>query len=115
VVHLSAPSAKDRETAWRDSLASKGLSAASEDIGAVAKRFSLYPSQIDRATAQAQRRMGVADEASWEVLAESARRQCTTSLDAFATRVEPIHTWDHLILPAPTFRRLREFAGRRDI
>jgi DNA polymerase III delta prime subunit len=110
-ISLKPPEPGAREEAWREALNEKGVRANKEDLATISRLFTLYEPQIERAASYIARRTPRKQVATWQLLSEAARRQCTTSLDAFAKRVEPIHGWEHLILPKPTFQRLKEFAG----
>ena len=100
---LDPPDHAERARLWRASLREHGVRATDEDVTSVAALFSLYPEQIRRAAAQAARG-GVG-------LTEPARRQCVSAVEDLADRVALVHDWANLVLPAPTLRRLREFAS----
>jgi hypothetical protein len=82
--------------------------------GPLAARFRLTPGQI-RAAARA-----VADQilihseqnpATFETLAEACRAQAQHDLAALASKIEPRHTWQHLIVPADTLEHLRQLCS----
>jgi len=107
-VRLEPLSSQAAEAIWRETLSQQGVSNEAEDLASVSRLFSLFPAQIERAVKHVARRTG---HARLPILAEAARRQSSTGLEALATRVDLVHCWDHLILPAATLRRLKEFAG----
>jgi hypothetical protein len=110
VVVLSPPEASQRESLWSRGLREQGVSASDRDVEAVAGLFSLYPGQIRRAAARAGR-MRNGGDADLTSLTACARSECTTALCELADRVALVHEWSDLVFPAPTMRRLREFAG----
>jgi hypothetical protein len=103
VLALDPPDRAERIAVWTRSLRDQGLHASDDDVKDVATLFTLYPEQIRRAAKHAAQ-----DGAS---LTEHARRQCESEVENLADRVALVHTWNDLVLPAPTLRRLKEFAG----
>jgi hypothetical protein len=103
VLTLDPPDRAERIAVWTRSLRDQGLHASDDDVNDVATLFTLYPEQIRRAAKHAAQ-----DGAS---LTEHARRQCVSEVENLADRVTLVHTWNDLVLPTPTLRRLKEFAG----
>jgi hypothetical protein len=106
---LEPPDRDKRLALWRDGLRENGVRVGEDDLQAVAALFSLYPEQIRRAARQARRDDG--GRADRTTLTMCARRHCATPLDEFADRVALVYEWADLVLPAPTLRRLQEFAS----
>jgi hypothetical protein len=103
VLELDPPDRAERVALWTSSLRDQGVQASADDVREVAALFSLYPEQIRHAARHAARQ-GAS-------LTEQARRQCASDVEDLAGRVALVHEWTDLILPAPTLRRLKEFAG----
>jgi hypothetical protein len=103
VLTLDPPDRAERVAMWTRSLRDHGVDASEDDVRSVATLFTLFPDQIRRAAKHVSQ-----DEAS---LIEHARRQCVSEVENLADRVALVHAWNHLVLPAPTLRRLKEFAG----
>jgi AAA+ superfamily predicted ATPase len=120
-VELAVPDAARRAALWREGAREAGgaiLDAAAREVGA---RFRLTPRQIGAAAAAAARR------AAWHARLEShasaavipaaelfaaAREQSRRELATLAPRVEPVHRWEELVLPADAVAQLREIARR---
>ena len=103
LLQLDPPGPTERVALWMDSLRAHGVHAAADDVKDVAALFSLYPEQIRRAAKHA------AHDGAF--LKEHARRQCVSDVEDLADRVALAHEWADLVLPPPTLRRLKEFAG----
>ncbi len=110
VLALERPDANGRLALWRRTLHEQGVRALDGDLNGLAHLFSMYPGQIRRAAASAGRMLAERD-ADLVTLSACARRECTTALDQLADRVPLVHAWPDLVLPAPTLRRLQEFAS----
>jgi hypothetical protein len=103
VLTIDPPDRTERLALWTRSLRDHGVDASEDDVKSVATLFTLYPEQIRRAAKQAAK-----DGASFT---DHARRQCVSEVENLADRVALVHAWNDLVLPAPTLRRLKEFAG----
>ena len=103
LLQLDPPGPTARVALWTDSLREHGVHAADDDVKDVAALFSLYPGQIRRAAKHAAQ-----DGAP---LTEHARHQCVSDVEDLADRVALVREWADLVLPPPTLRRLKEFAG----
>jgi SpoVK/Ycf46/Vps4 family AAA+-type ATPase len=110
IVELSPPDVAERASMWRRALREQDVRASDDDVDAVADLFSLYPSQIQRASTRA-RPAGHSEDVDLTYMAAAARGQCTRALDELAEHVPLLHTWSDLVLPLPTLRRLREFSS----
>jgi DNA polymerase III delta prime subunit len=107
---LSAPLLRE---AWARSLARSGCSADASAIDALAGRFVLTAGQVDSAATAAvvseRLRPGAKPgRVGEEALFGAARRQSDQGLGRLAAKVRLIHTWDDLVLPPATLRRVRE-------
>jgi SpoVK/Ycf46/Vps4 family AAA+-type ATPase len=124
-LHVPFPIPTDEQRAgyWRASLQAAGIPLAEGELDQLAGRFRLTADQIadavaladtrarwrsaaadplDRAEEGTQARPRLAD------LFEAARDQPDTALDGLATKIEPIHGWDQIVLPDETVAQLRE-------
>jgi SpoVK/Ycf46/Vps4 family AAA+-type ATPase len=101
---------------WSDAVAQTGLRPASEDLEAIADRFVLTPHQIKAAAEAAAEAGALAEDAATRELVsaelfEAARAQSDQRLGRLAVKVKTVHSWDDLILPRETLRRIKEVAA----
>jgi AAA+ superfamily predicted ATPase len=122
-VPFPIPDDEQRERYWRAELDAAGIALGDEELVTLAGRFRLTPDQIAGAVALAR------NQARWRAAAESpdpqggapherqpqladlfeaARRQPDTGLDGLATKIEPVHHWDQIVLPDDTVAQLHE-------
>jgi hypothetical protein len=111
VLDAPVPDEGQRHALWVEAL--NGDAPAGFDPAAATRAFRLGPEQVVRA-ARAARRTAVAAGRGLEPLdiASGARAQNAAGLERLARRVEPIATWDDLILPRPAEIQLREIGAR---
>lgn len=109
--HFAMPDYARRRQVWNVTLARAGGGRA-EDVDALADRFVLTPGQIEAAvtTAAMQQWLLHDDQRPLSVasLTEATRAQSSHSLGSLATKVSTGHTWDDLVLPTTTRKRVRE-------
>jgi len=111
------PDCIQRGTAWRRSLANDGVRLAPGEIEFLANRFCLWPSQIAEAVATAratvQWRNGHEsnDVVTIVDLIAAARAQAGHRLAELTSKVEPVHTWEDLVLPEDTLAQLHEICA----
>jgi SpoVK/Ycf46/Vps4 family AAA+-type ATPase len=105
-VRVGRPGTADRTRLWWRELSAAGAAPTPEAVAEVAGLFSLGPAQI-RAASVAVARDGAGDAAA---LLRAARAAGGAGLGAIAERVDAEPTWDDLVLPEATLRRLRELA-----
>ncbi len=115
VVPLASPSPADRRSAWARAL---GDDAAAIDLDTLASRFRLGPDAIARAVEDGRARarlraaaggppgLGAAD------LLAGARARSGHELARLARRLEPVFSWDDIVLPADSVTQLREICDR---
>jgi len=105
----------ERRRLWQVYLVQEGHTASEEALQAVADRFILNPGQIQAAVSAVVDMCSMQDEAaqaiSFEVLSQAAHAQSDQSLGNLATKVATIHTWDDVVLPPATLRRVKEVAA----
>ena len=106
-VPFPRPAYAERVSLWRDALDGSGI-----DVAPVANHFQFTPGQIRDAAATAR------DLARWEQkplslshLFTASRTHSNQKLTALATKIEPRHRWEDIILPADTLRQLREMVN----
>ena len=109
-VEWPLPDAGERRRCWSTALARHGLVVPPGDIGALAARFRLAPSQIAAAAADAALRSH--GNPPMGALAAAARAQSGEALASLADKVRARATWDDLVLPADALAQLRELCGR---
>ena len=121
-VPFPIPTDAQRERYWRAELDAAGIALPDDDLEHLAGRFRVTPDQIADAVALARsltRWRSAAeppdtpDEDTYERprladLFEAARGQPDTGLDGLATKIEPVHGWDQIVLPHDTVAQLRE-------
>jgi len=105
-VRVGRPAVAERSRLWWGELTAAGVAPSPEAVAEVAGLFALGRSQI-RAAAAGVARGRTADAAA---LLQAAREASGADLAAIAERVDAAVTWDDLVLPEPTVRRLRELA-----
>jgi hypothetical protein len=113
-IPLPMPDAEQRRACWRDELDAAGIALAPLDIDALASRFRLSPSQIAdagvRATATAAT-LAPDDVTPRERVFAAARAQAGDELAALTRKLEPMASWDDIVLPNDTLAQLRELCG----
>jgi AAA+ superfamily predicted ATPase len=119
-VPFPVPDDEQRERHWRAELERAGIDLDGDELERLAGRFRLTPDQIADAVALAVNRTrwrsaadpgDRPDEAERPGLAdlfEAARAQPVTGLDGLATKIEPVHGWNQIVLPGDTVAQLRE-------
>ena len=105
------PSVTQRHELWLGSL--NGETPIDFDPAVATLAFRLAPDQIVRA-AESARRAIVAAERPMTVadISSGARAQNAAGLERLARRIEPIATWDDLVLPAQIEAQIRELTAR---
>jgi len=98
----------ERRAAWERTLARHGLDAA--PAGALASRFTVGPGAMERACAATA--AGPAAAALEPALATALRQHRSARIEAIATRVEQLASWDDLIVPDDIADALRELCAR---
>ena len=105
-IELRIESSAARLEQWR-----LALGVAADRIGGaldhIAAQFVLPPSAIARAC----RSIESGDDAAATRLWDACRQESRSRLDDLAHRIEPIATWDDLVLPAETMQTLREISS----
>jgi ATPase family associated with various cellular activities (AAA) len=115
------PSHEQRVRSWRGSLDAAGELVDEDMVDTLAGRFLLMPDQISDAVAGARIR------ADWRMvtsrpndgdsprqplelreLFEAARGQSEAALEGLARKIEPVHSWDQIVLPEDTLAQLQE-------
>jgi SpoVK/Ycf46/Vps4 family AAA+-type ATPase len=112
-VALPAPGFDARRRFWNLFLArSGGETAPVLDLDGLADRFAFTAGKIRRAVAEAGQYASMrAEEArvvTTEDLYAAARTQSSRRLAALARKIEPLYTWDDIILPPARLEHLRE-------
>jgi hypothetical protein len=113
-VRLHDPDFVTRLARWRALLSEGGQEAGEEAMAAVADRFALTPARIASAVAAVldQNVLAGRDGAPLDepALLEAARSIAKGTLGRTAVKVHSIHSWDDLVLPAPTLRQVKHIA-----
>ena len=112
-IQLAEPDVLARRAWWADRLDAAGFAAGSIDsidTGALAGRFRLSLDAIGEAVRSAAPEISGADATA--VLMAHARAVSSHSLDTLAHAIEPVRTFDNLVLPAETVAQLRELCDR---
>jgi SpoVK/Ycf46/Vps4 family AAA+-type ATPase len=105
-IELGEPDALARRAWWASRLGAAGIAGA-VDVDALAGRFRLgFDAIAEAVDAAADRRAGT------EELMAHARAVSSRSLDALAQAIEPVRSFDDLVLPAESAAQLRELCDR---
>lgn len=116
-VPFSMPDFAQRRNSWSNQLVVTGMTFSSADLDALASRFHLTPTQIAEAVATACNGAGWStgegiDQPTVEELFATARQQSANDLAALARKIEPVYTWEDLILPEDALAQLHELCQR---
>ena len=125
-VDFAVPNMTLRRSCWVNKLAERGVEMNRAALDGLAGRFRLIPEQIGRAVdegcARARWRRAESDSGAGhgavsdipevEDLYAAARAQSALDLRTVARRLEPVYTWDDLILPENSLSQLREICER---
>ena len=105
----------DRLRLWREEIEQAGIPLADDHLESLADRFMLSAGQIREAVRLAVSyralQAGEAEEQLVESLLRAARDVSGQGLGRLAVKLEPIYTWEELVLPATTLRQVREVAA----
>jgi ATP-dependent 26S proteasome regulatory subunit len=117
-VSFLMPNSSERRNCWQTNLAVRGLEIDHEDLNRLAETFRLTPEQIADATATVRNRAighhaGITAERRIAIdLFAAARAQSGSNLARLAVKIEPVHRWKDIVLPADTLAQLREICQR---
>jgi hypothetical protein len=121
-VPFPIPSHDDRRSLWRDRLAADGVDLPAPELDQLAGLFRLTPDQIADAVEVARNRSRLrsafdsradsAERPSLAELFEAARSRSDAALVGLARKIEPIHDWDRIVLPADSIAQLREICAQ---
>ncbi len=121
-VPFSVPDFAQRRSWWTTCLADIGQSIEAAAMDALADRFRLTPAQIHHAVTTASQqavwRAALADnpprdpQATVNDFFVAARMQSGHELAVLTVKIDPVHTWDDLILPDDSLAQLREVCQR---
>jgi hypothetical protein len=115
VVPVAPPRTAERRRAWERALVHVPAGA---DIDALASRFRLGPTQIERAVSDARDRarlraaVGGDGRLSSDDLFAGARSRSGHRLAALTRKLEPVFVWDDIVLPDDSLAQLREICAR---
>ncbi len=112
-VAFTPPSFAVRRTLWQTQADAAAIELTDADLTALAGRFRLHPDQIETVftAARAQAHWHGEPTATTHLFA-AARAQSGQPLATLARKVEPIFSWDDLILPPAVSRHLHALCGR---
>jgi ATP-dependent 26S proteasome regulatory subunit len=124
-IPFSIPNFAQRRACWQENLAVQGIALDAEDLDSLAGRFRLTPHQIADATASAhnralwriaaqaagERRSGPPSQPLVEECFAAARAQSGHALGTLARKIEPVYTWDDIVLPTDSLTQLREICA----
>ena len=126
VVPFPVPTFAERRTCWQRGLAAAGVNTGEGTLSDLAGRFRLTELQITEAveTARIQAMWRVAQlepissrsslnvQPTTRELFAAARRQTGPELASLARKIEPVQSWDDLVLPEDAMSQLREIVLR---
>lgn len=120
-IPFPAPSFVARRTLWERALTDVGLSLGSDELNTLTDRYALTPSQIREAalTAHNLKAWATVDPVTevtdgggaLEALSVAVRALTGQTISGLAQRIEPVHGWDDLVLPAEPESQLRDLCG----
>src|SRR5262249_40771322 len=103
-----------RREAWQTEIEAAFGSRDGADLNALANQFLLNGGQIRDAVQSASDDLRLRERAgtlpSTADLFAAARAQSQHDLRSLAQRIEPVYSWDELVLPRPPMNQLREIA-----
>jgi AAA+ superfamily predicted ATPase len=110
---LPLPAFPLRLRLWQHALSNNGHCLEPDvDVSAVANKFTLSPGQVERAARRAGYltvlRTAEQRAISNDDLHTAARTQSSQGLRRLAQKIEPMYTWDDLVLPPRALRQLRQ-------
>ena len=108
-VEVAAPPPAEQLAVWRSTLGPLAGPVAGA-VDRLVSQFSLTPTQIHDACAQARIELGGARTDPVAAVWDACRGQARFDDAGLAERIEPAATWDDLVLPDPQRRALREIA-----
>jgi SpoVK/Ycf46/Vps4 family AAA+-type ATPase len=124
-VQFSMPVYEQRRACWQENLASAGITLGEGDLETLAGRFRLFPKQIAEVVAICHSRNHrkafnqtdhipgrPSSRETLESLFATARSQSGHDLADLACKIDPIYTWDDIVLPEDAFIHLREICLR---
>jgi len=108
------PGFMEQRDCWEAELTAASVAPGEHDLVALAGRFRLTPGQVSEAVAVA------CNRAHWRAATQpetgdfyaAARAQSGHDLAALACKIEPIYTWDDIVLPDDTLAQLHEICQR---
>ncbi len=122
-VPFSIPGFFLRRECWDASLKGANVSIGEENVEVLAARFRLTPSQISQAVvhacnkavwraATASADSTLAPQPTFSDFCSAARAQSEHQLGALARKIEPVYTWNDIVLPREILEQLRELCAR---
>lgn len=109
-ISFNALTFAQQRACWQSNLAEYGLDLDEADLSLLASRYRLLPGQIAEVVAVA---VGsTASPPTLDELLAAARAQCGHDLARLTRRIDPVHTWDDIVLPEDTIAQLREICQR---
>jgi hypothetical protein len=112
-----SPGPRERRSSWAAHLEAQDLSLAPNDLDALAERYNLNEDQIADSVRAAGRALAPpaastdAAERTRAVFA-AARAHSGGALDELTYRMQPVYTWDDIVLPPEVTGQLRELCDR---
>jgi SpoVK/Ycf46/Vps4 family AAA+-type ATPase len=111
-IALTVPQAPQRLLLWKGAVASAGITCSSDQLHALADRFTMSAAQIGEAVASVARRRciggGDSERAAPNDLFLAARQQSNSILPALAQRIEPRKRLSDIVLPPDCLDQLKE-------
>jgi hypothetical protein len=115
-LEVDKPTAEEQQTLWHKALDNTDPASLNGQIERLVSQFHLSAPTIEAVCAEAAGRVGSGSTIPspsndlgtelWDI----CRGQARPNLEALAQRIEPVATWDHIVLPEGQVRILREIA-----
>lgn len=113
-VEFSLPKFAVRRRHWESETVAAGLELSGAELDLLARRFRLFPEQIQAAITSGigKARWRGQDSADASDLAAAARTQSARLMLPMARKIAVVHSWDDIVLPAGTLQQLRAICKR---
>jgi SpoVK/Ycf46/Vps4 family AAA+-type ATPase len=123
-IPFDLPGYAERRLYWQEQLASAGVVLPSGELETLTARFRLTPTQIAEAVASgmklakwrtattARNGVPIGAEVSLSDLFAAARAQTSHDLATLVQKIEPVYTWDDIVLPQDAIAQLHEICRR---
>jgi AAA+ superfamily predicted ATPase len=122
-VTFTIPRFAERRECWRSGLEAAGVVIDASELDVIAGRFRLSPTQVSEAVALASNKSlwragsdpavkGSVPQPTFSDFCAAARVQTQHQLGSLARKIEPLYTWDDIVLGKDSLDQLRDLCSR---